>query len=285
MAEGGAFARHELADAYRQAGRPWRRPRSPRRRWPRSSGSATRGRPTTPGSCSPVLYRAARRRRAARWSCYAELVERLPTTRPAGPDRRGRGRPALPAGPRRPGGGAVRAAAAADLRAAGRPDRRVAALRRQGCALHWASRPAEPRDRSARSPKRVRRPAAPRWPTEPDAVWERAMLDFETGPDAAGAGRPDEALCRTSRVRPSGCASIGAIGDADQVATACSARRCCAPGAPGEAEAAAARGARPASAGAPERRRTRPGAGRGAGGGRRPPSEAARPRRPSWTEV
>ncbi|HEX6967786.1 MAG TPA: tetratricopeptide repeat protein [Micromonosporaceae bacterium] len=110
---------------------------------------------------------------------------------------------------------AERFAAAADAyQLAGQPLDRLRALRRQAIALHWAGDPQAAMATVERADE-----VAAKLPVEvsgePEAVWERAMLDYEAARVLIGADRLDDALARAVTA-PKQFRAIDAFGEALQ---------------------------------------------------------------------
>lgn len=124
-------------------------------------------------------------------ACYAELVERL-ADNPAGRGQIQEYAADLLFRMDRDAEAAERfGLAAADLRTAGDPVGEVRALRRRVLALRWADEPEAALETAELA--QARHAELGRLAAESTAIWERAMLGYETGMVLLSASRPAEA--------------------------------------------------------------------------------------------
>jgi tetratricopeptide (TPR) repeat protein len=205
----GAFARLELARAYQGSGRPAEAAEVAEEAviWLDQGGHTQAADDARLLSAATYRSLGANQDALAR---YAELVDRL-AENPAGRGQIQEYAADLLFRIDRDAEAAERfGLAAADLRTAEDPLGEVRALRRRVLALRWAGDPETALETAA-----LARERHADLPEEPQVIWERAMLGYETAMVLTGSGRPAEALPHLDGVAE-GLRGIGATGNADE---------------------------------------------------------------------
>jgi tetratricopeptide (TPR) repeat protein len=233
MPEASAFARIDLAHAYRLAERPVEAAEVAEEALLRLDRLGLSEPANDVRFLLTDLYRALGDDESA-LAGYRELIERL-TDNPAGRAQVGESLADLLYRKDRDGDAAEAfGAAAADLHEAGDLIGELRALRRRVSALHFAGRPAEA-EATGRRIGELFGALPPEMAQVPNAIWQRWMTAFETGRVFMSAERWDDAIAEL-RSGVAGLRDLGALADADRL-TSMLAEVLLRAGEPAEAEA------------------------------------------------